>query len=239
MSNKILITGASSEIGAAICKELIKEGDIAILHYFRNKERLTPFCETFGDNCRLVSADFADISQLDHFAGKRNDIDILVNAAAVTRADLLPVLKDEDMTRMINVNILSTVKLCRAVLPGMVTRRRGCIVNISSVAALRGNRGQSVYAGTKGFIESFSRALAAEYGARGIRVNTVVPGAIEAGSLRELLAYGEEEVRNSIVSKRLGTPEDVAAVVAFLCSEKASFINGKSIPVDGGFCRGV
>lgn len=239
MNNNIIITGAGSEIGLAICKEIVKPGDRAVLHYFKNKEPLLWFCEEFGESCEAVSADFNDMEQLDRFVQKRHDTDILINAAAVTRAELLPVLTDDDITRMLNVNILAAVKLCRAVIPGMVSRRRGIIVNISSAAALRGNRGQSVYAGTKGFLESFTRSMAAEYGGRGIRVNAVAPGAIAAGSLNELLAYGEKEVKESIVSKRFGTPGDVAAVVAFLCSEKASFINGKSIGVDGGFRRGV
>jgi 3-oxoacyl-[acyl-carrier protein] reductase len=239
MSRKILITGASSEIGAAICQAVIREGDHAVLQYYRHKDRLMPFCEKFGDACRIAAVDFNDMDELVQFCKKQNDIDILVNAAAFTRAELLPMLKDGDITRMLNVNVVAAIKLCRAVIPGMVARRRGCIVNISSVAALRGNRGQSVYAGTKGFIESFSRALAAEYGPRGIRVNTVAPGPIEAGSLKELLAYGEEEVKTSVVSKRLGTPADVAAAAAFLCSDDASYINGKTLAVDGGFSRGV
>jgi len=209
------------------------------LQYCTNYEKLFPVCEMLGDNCQMISVNFDDMEELDRFSKKQNDVDILINAAAVTKTDLLPVLKDEDIMRMINVNILSTVKMCRAVIPSMVARRRGCIVNISSVAARRGNRGQTVYAGTKGFIESFCRAMAAEYGGRGIRVNNVAPGPIEAGSLMELLGYGKDEVKKSVVSKRLGTPQDVAAVVAFLCSDKASYINGKTISVDGAFCRGV
>lgn len=239
MSNSIIITGASSDIGLAICEVMIKEGDTAILQYNAHKERLITFCERSSGDCQMVGVDFNEMDSLDRFSQKHNDIDILINAAAFTKADVLPLLKDTDITRMINVNVLSTIKMCRAVIPSMVARRTGCIVNISSVAAHRGNRGQTVYAGTKGFIESFSRAMAAEYGARSIRINTVAPGPIDAGSLKELLSYGEDEVNDSIVSKRLGTPEDVAAAVAFLCSDKASFINGKTIPVDGGFCRGV
>jgi len=239
MSNRIIITGASSDIGLAICKELIREGDYAILQYCKNNKKLASYCHKFGDNCQMISVDFDDMDQLDRFSKKQNDIDILINAAASTITGLLPVLKDDDIMRMINVNILSTVKMCRAVIPSMVARRKGCIVNISSVAAQRGNRGQTVYAGTKGFIESFCRAMAAEYGGRGIRINTVAPGPIEAGSLMELLGYGRDEVKKSVVSKRLGTPEDVAALVAFLCSDRASYINGKTIPVDGAFFRGV
>ena len=162
MSDNIIITGAGSEIGLAICREIVKPGDYAVLQYYRNKEPLLRFCEESGGSCEPVSVDFNDMDQLDLFTQKRHDIDILINGAAVTRAELLPFLKDDDITRMLNVNILAAVKLCRAVIPGMMSRRRGIIVNISSAAALRGNRGQSVYAGTKGFIESFTRSMAAE-----------------------------------------------------------------------------
>jgi 3-oxoacyl-[acyl-carrier protein] reductase len=140
---------------------------------------------------------------------------------------------------MINVNIIALIKICKSVIPAMIVKRKGCIVNISSIAATRGNKGQTVYAGTKGFVESFTRSLTAEYGSRGIRVNCVAPGPIDAGSLKELLTYASEEVNKSVVSNRLGKPEDVASVVAFLCSEKANFINGKCIHVDGGFMKGV
>jgi 3-oxoacyl-[acyl-carrier protein] reductase len=239
MSNNIVITGASSEIGLAICEAVIKDGDTAVLQYCSSNERLAPFCEDSKADCQMVQVDFDDTDQLAGFSEKRNDIDILINAAAFTKTDVLPALKDEDISKMFNVNALAIVKICRAVIPSMVARRKGCIVNISSVAASRGNRGQTVYAGTKGFIESFSRAMAAEYGSRGIRINTVAPGPIDAGSLKELLGYAEDEVNSSIVSKRLGTPQDVAAAVAFLCSDEASFINGKTIPVDGGFFKGV
>ena len=121
----------------------------------------------------------------------------------------------------------------------MIVKRKGCIINISSIAATRGNKGQTVYAGTKGFVESFTRSLTAEYGARGIRVNCVAPGPIDAGSLKELLSYASEDVNESIVSNRLGEPGDVASIVAFLCSEEADFINGQCLHIDGGFIRGI
>ncbi len=235
MSNKVVITGASSEIGQAICQRIIKEGDEAVLQCFRRKENL----ERFGKSCKIVPVDFNNARELDDFCNAISDVDILVNAAAVTLTDLLVNLNENDLIRMMNVNIIAAVKLCKAIIPGMVAKRRGCIVNISSVAAQRGNQGQTVYAGTKGFIESFTRAMAAEYGAKGVRVNCVAPGPIEAGSLKELLSYARDEVEKSTVSKRLGTPEDIAAAVAFLCSEEACFINGKCVSVDGGFCRGV
>lgn len=237
MGNRIVITGASSLIGQAIARKLIEKGDQALLHSFRNSAACGPLADASESEC--ISADFTKPEELVRFCKALGEVDILVNAAACTRADLLPNLGDDDVGRMLDVNIRALVSICRAVLPAMMVKRRGVIVNISSVAALRGNRGQSVYAGTKGFVESFTRSLAAEYGGRGIRVNSVAPGAIDAGSLKELLSYAEETVRKNTAANRLGTPEDVAAAVAFLCGPDAAFINGASISVNGGFMTGV
>jgi 3-oxoacyl-[acyl-carrier protein] reductase len=236
---KILITGASSQIGAAIAGKVVVEGDHVILQYFRNRALCLPLKERFGENCNLVSVDFSDKAALDVFCKNLGEVDTVINAAATTVTGLLPTLRNADIQRMLEVNIIATIMICRAVIPAMVNRRAGCIVNISSVAATRANRGQSVYAGTKGFIESFTRALTAEYGSRGIRINCVAPGPIEAGSLRDLLSLAPEEVKQSIAGNRLGTPGDVATAVAFLCDPGASFINGQTLHVDGGFMKGV
>jgi len=215
------------------------EGDHVILQCFRNRTLCLPLKERFGENCDLVSVDFSDRDALEVFCGNLGEVDTVINAAAVTATGLLPTLTDADIQRMLEVNVFATIMICRAVIPAMVNRRSGCIVNVSSVAATRANRGQSVYAGTKGFIESFTRAMAAEYGSRGIRINCVAPGPIEAGSLRGLLSLAPDEVKQSIAGNRLGTPADVAAAVAFLCDPRASFINGQTLHVDGGFMKGV
>jgi 3-oxoacyl-[acyl-carrier protein] reductase len=236
---KVVITGASSQIGTAIAEKVVAEGDQVILQYFRNQTACLPLKERIGEKCTLVSTNFADKVALEEFCTRLGEVDTLINAHAVTVTGLFPALTDEDIRRMIDVNIVAAVMICRAVIPSMVHRRAGCIVNISSVAAARGNRGQSVYAGTKGFIESFTRAMASEYGSRGIRINCVAPGPIEAGSLRELLSLAPEEVKKSVAGNRLGTPGDVASAVAFLCDPGAGFINGQTLHVDGGFMKGV
>jgi 3-oxoacyl-[acyl-carrier protein] reductase len=236
---KIVITGASSQIGTAIAEKVVAEGDQVILQYFRNRTACLSLKERFGEKCTLVSADFAHRAALEEFCTQLGEVDTVINAAAVTVTGFLTALTDEDIRRMLEVNIVAPTVICRAVVPAMVHRRAGCIVNISSVAATRGNRGQNVYAGTKGFIESFTRAMAAEYGSRGIRINCVAPGPIEAGSLRELLTLAPEEVKQSLAGNRLGTPGDVASAVAFLCDPGTGFINGQTLRVDGGFMRGV
>lgn len=239
MHRKIAITGASSAIGLAICEKLLHCDDTAILQCCRHHERCLPVQEKMGSNCRIVQVDFTDPDDIESFCSALDEVDVLINAAAVTIADLLVNLADEHIEAMLRVNMHALIKICRAVLPSMVARRRGIIVNISSVAARRGNRGQTVYAGTKGFVESFTRSLAAEYGKRNIRANCVAPGPVKAGSLSELLGYAADEVKQSTITPRLGEPQDVAAVVAFLCSDEAAFINGACLPVDGGFCKGL
>ena len=239
MSNRIVITGASSLIGQAIARRLIAKEDGVVLQCFRNSEACGSLAEAAGGSCEIAAADFSKPEELDRFCAMLGEVDILVNAAACTRTELLPNLNDDDISRMISVNIRALVSICRSVVPSMMVRRKGVIVNISSVAASRGNRGQTVYAGTKGFVEAFTRSLAAEYGGRGIRANCVAPGAIDAGSLKELLSYAGDTVKKSTAAQRLGTPEDVAAAVAYLCGPEASFVNGACINVDGGFMAGV
>jgi NAD(P)-dependent dehydrogenase (short-subunit alcohol dehydrogenase family) len=239
MNRNLVITGASSAIGQAIAKRLSSPGDRVVLQCHRHAEALHDLTDWPAADYRVVSADFSDAERLEAFCADIGESDLLINAAAVTVTDLLPHLEQGQIDRMLDVNIRALVALCQAVLPGMLARRRGIIVNLSSVAAQRGNRGQSVYAGSKGFVEAFTRSLAAEYGRRGIRCNAVAPGAIDAGSLRELLSYAGDEVKQATAAGRLGTPQDVAAAVAFLCADESAFINGKCLAVDGGFSRGV
>lgn len=236
---RILITGASSEIGLAIARKFNEAGNSLILHCFANRQRLTEQSKDFVAETVVVAVDFAHETETDLFISSLRDVSIIINATAYTKADLLVNLTDKDIQKMVQVNVVVPVKICRAIIPQMLVKRKGIIINISSVAASRGNRGQTVYGGTKGFLESFTRSLAAEYGMKGIRANCVAPGAIESGSIKELLQTAPDEVKRSTVSNRLGTPADVASLVCFLCSDEASFINGQTIHVDGGFQRGI
>jgi len=235
--SKIVITGASSEIGLAIAKAICTSADEVILHASSNISLCEPLKNELGEKCRIIQNDFTKPEEVELFCQELQNTNILINAAAVTITEVLPHLSDTQIEKMIMVNIIAFTKICRAAIPSMVRKRQGVIINLSSVTASRGNRGQTVYAGTKGFVESFSKALAAEYGSRGIRVNSVAPGPIEAGTLRETLLYAEKEVRSSIVSKQLGTVNDVATAVKFL--SEASFINGTVLKVDGGFLHGI
>ncbi len=237
---KILVTGASSEIGAAICRKIAESDDEMILHGFRNVAGLEQLRGELP--CRktvLSTGNLADSGYLSDLINTAEGCDILVNCAAATISAPLAQMSDAEIDLMISVNLLAMIRLCREVVPGMLARRNGSILNVSSVAASRGVRGQTVYAGTKGFIESFTRSLAAECSRKGVRVNCIAPGPIDAGSLKGLLSYTGDEVKKNVALNRLGQPEEVAAVAAFLLSESASFIVGEVVHVNGGFMYGL
>jgi len=231
---KIVITGASSDIGLAIARRLSGTGKPLLLQCRSHADRLA------GMDAEVVRADFADREDLGRFIGMLQDVEILVNAAADTQTGLLPQLDEADIDRMLAVNITATTLLCRAVIPQMCLRRQGVIVNLSSVTASRVYRGQSVYGGTKAYIETFSRGIATEYAQKGIRCNCVAPGSIESGSLQKLIiSTGSDIVRDVNASAKFGTPDDVAAAVAFLCSGESRYINGAVLHVDGGYWLGL
>ena len=185
-----------------------------------------------------VEGDVADAAQaqalVERVEDELGDIDILVNNAGITRDGLLARMSDEEWREVLATNLDGTFHTCRAVARKMLKRRAGSIVNMTSYVGLHGNPGQANYAASKGAIIAFTKALAKELGGRGVRVNAVAPGYI-ATELTEVLS---EEIRGAILANtpmgRLGSPEDVAAAVRFLCSDEAAFITGDVLLVDGG-----
>lgn len=233
---KIVITGASSDIGLAIAKRLASLGKPMILQYRKNVEQLSDAVP----DATLVKVDFSDLKAVEDFAASLDDVEILVNAAAVTETGLLPTLETESIEKMISVNILATTLLCRAVLPRMCLKRKGVIVNISSVTAQKVFRGQSVYGGTKAYIETLSKGIAAECSKKGVRCNCVAPGSILSGTMEKLvISTAGTDLKGVNASDRFGTPDDVAAAVEFLCSDNSNYINGAVLAVNGGFWLGI
>jgi 3-oxoacyl-[acyl-carrier protein] reductase len=162
-------------------------------------------------------------------------IDVLVNNAGVIRDNPLTGLEDEDIKAVLETNVTGTFNMTRAVAPYMVSQRRGKIVNLSSVSADKGGRGQTNYAASKGAINAFTRSLAVELAPRGITVNAVAPGVVETEMSRAVRERAGETVQSRILLRRIGQPQEVAYAVWFLSSRYADYITGEILHVDGGF----
>ncbi|HEY3354232.1 MAG TPA: SDR family oxidoreductase [Polyangia bacterium] len=239
-----IVTGASRGIGRAVAVRLAQEGTELVLGHARDAAAMD---ETVAA-CRAAGADPAvvriDVTAADAPAAlvgaalARGRLDVLVNNAGAVADDLLAVATDADLDRMLAVNIAALTRLTRAALRPMLRQRGGAIVNLSSVLATRPGRGNAIYAGTKGFVEAFTRALAVEVGGKGIRVNAVAPGIIATGMTRAVQALAGAALRERVALRRLGTAAEVAAAVAFLCSADAAYVSGAILAVDGGFTGG-
>ncbi|MDD2492075.1 MAG: SDR family NAD(P)-dependent oxidoreductase [Bacteroidales bacterium] len=199
---KIVITGASSEIGLAITKRMADLGMPMLLQCFRNREILN----NWENDAEVVTADFSDDDELDIFISRLKDVEILIYAAARTDSGLIPQIEEESLKNTIQVNITAYTKICQAIIPYMCSRRKGVIIGLSSVSASRVYKGQGVYAGSKAYMESFTKAIAAEYGRKGVRGNCVAPGSIEAGALKRLNNYAPEEIKEINALGKLGKP---------------------------------
>ncbi len=236
-----IITGASRGIGRAIALRFVENGADLVLSYQKNKaaiEEVAKHCLALSGKAPLVvEGDLGETSTIDEIVGQAMDhfgaVHILVNNAGVAVDDLLATLTDQDIEWMIATNITGLVRLCRAVLRPMIKARQGCIINLSSAVAQRPSRGNSVYAGTKGFVEAFTQSLAIELGSKKIRVNAVAPGVIDTAMSKGVQAIAGERLLSNIALGRLGTTEEVAHLVSFLASDEARYINGAVVAIDG------
>ena len=241
MNKVAFITGGTRGIGKQIAITLANEGyDIAINYRQENKELEETRNEIKKNNvkCLAVKGNIAKFEDTKSMATKIIEefgkIDILVNNAGITKDMLLMRMKPEDFKNVIDVNLIGTFNVTKNVIPYMMKKREGKIINISSVVGISGNAGQTNYSSSKAGIIGFTKSLAKEVASRNILVNAVAPGFIETKMTDVLKEEIKEEINKTIPLKRMGTAEDVANVVKFLSSEDSSYITGQVIQVDGG-----
>ena len=227
-----LVTGASRGIGRSIATELAAAGAEVVLSYRTAAEEAEGLASEIG--ARAVQADVSDPLSAAALVEDAGDVDILVNNAGVTRDGLLVRMSDEDWNTVIDTNLASCFYTCRAVARGMMKKRAGTVVNISSIVGIHGNWGQTNYAASKAGIIGFTKSLARELGSRNVRANVVVPGYVKTQLTDVLPEDATQAMLTNTPLGRLGNPEDVAGAVRFLCSDEASFITGAVLLVDGG-----
>ena len=236
-----LITGGSRGIGRAIAIELSKQDYNIVITYINNEDsakKVIDEVEKNGAEALAVQGDISieeDVNKIIEIANERfGAIDVLVNNAGITKDNLLIRMKSEEWDDVININLKGVYLCTKAVARGMMKKRYGKIVNIASVVGISGNAGQGNYSASKAGIIGFTKSIAKELGGRGINVNAVARGFVETDMTEVLSDKIKDEIINIIPLKRAGKPEDIANVVAFLCSKKADYITGQVINVDGG-----
>ena len=183
---------------------------------------------------RAVQADVSDPEEAKRLVEEAGELDILVNNAGLTRDGLLARMSDDDWRDVIETNLSSVFYTCRAVTRGMMKKRAGSIVNVSSIVGVHGNWGQTNYGASKAGIIGFTKSLARELGSRGVRANVVAPGYVNTRLTDVLPEEAQQAMLANTPLGRLGEPEDIAGAVRFLCSDEAAFITGEVLLVDGG-----
>ena len=242
LENKVaLVTGAGRGIGRAIAIALAKEGAEVVVNYNGSEERAKEVKQTIEENGGKASIYKCNVSDFEACEAMIKDIvkehgrlDILVNNAGITKDGLIMKMKEEDFDSVLNVNLKGTFNTIRHSARQMLRQKSGKIINISSVSGILGNAGQANYAASKAGVIGLTKTMARELGRRGITVNAIAPGFVDT----EMTGVLSEEIRENacrqIILGRFGKPEDIANVAVFLASDKADYITGQVISVDGG-----
>jgi 3-oxoacyl-[acyl-carrier protein] reductase len=232
-----LVTGASGGIGAAIATALHAQGAMVTLSGTR-REALDALAQTLGDRVHVATADLSDRASVETLVpaaeAAMGSLDILVNNAGLTRDGLFLRMKDEDWDRVIAVNLTAGFILARAALRGMMKRRHGRIIGITSVVGVTGNPGQGNYAASKAGMIGMSKSLAAEVASRNITVNCIAPGFIETAMTSELNDKQKEGILGAVPMGRLGAAAEIAAAAVYLASAEAGYVTGQTLHVNGG-----
>jgi len=237
-----LVTGGSRGIGRAIVETLAADGADVTFFYRGDAEAanaVTAHAATQGWRVAAGQVDVRDAAAceaaVERLVESRGGVQVLVNNAGVIRDGLLAMLTPDDVQTVLDTNVGGLFNVTRAVVPHMVSKRTGTIVNLSSVSAVKGGRGQTNYAASKGAVDAFTRALAVELASRRIRVNAVAPGVIETEMSQAVRELAGDEVKSRILLRRYGQPQEIANAVWFLASELSQYVTGEVLHVDGGF----
>ncbi len=232
----VLVTGGSRGIGKAVVEAFVVSKAKVYFTYHKNDKAAEDLKEATGAiPVKCSQLDDVCIQQtVDSLCSENPGIDILVNNAGITSDQFLMMMPFEQWEKVINVNLHGAYRWSKAVSRAMISARQGAIINVSSIAGLMGTPGQTNYAASKGGLLAFTRSLAAELGTKGIRVNAVVPGFIDTDMSAVIPRQIKRQNLERILLKRFGGPEEVAQVVLFLSSDKASYVVGQAIVVDGG-----
>ncbi|PVA08046.1 3-oxoacyl-ACP reductase FabG [Thalassorhabdomicrobium marinisediminis] len=232
-----LVTGASGGIGGEIARTLHAAGATVGLSGTREAP-LEALAADLGERAHVLPCNLSDAAAVDALpkqaAETMGSVDILVNNAGITRDQLFMRMSDDEWADVINVNLTSTMRLCKGVIRGMMKARWGRIVNISSIVGATGNAGQANYAASKAGMVGMSKSIAAEVASRGITVNCVAPGFIATAMTDKLTDDQKAKIDQQIPAGRMGTPEEIAAAALYLASEQAGYVTGTTLHVNGG-----
>jgi 3-oxoacyl-[acyl-carrier protein] reductase len=232
-----LVTGATGGIGGAIARALHRQGATVAISGTR-REVLDALAAELGSRVHVLPCDLADKSAVEALVPKAEEtmskLDILVANAGITKDNLLVQLRDEDWEQVLNINLTATFRLTRAAVKGMMRRRFGRVIGITSVVGVTGNAGQSNYTAAKAGMIGMIKSVAAEYAKRGVTANCVAPGFIASPMTEKLNDKQREAILTRVPANRLGAGADVAAAVVYLSSDEAGYVTGQTLHINGG-----
>lgn len=241
MSKVAIVTGASGGIGRAIAIELAKDGYTIIANYngsYEKAQAVAEECQKYTAESTTYQCNVADFNQvktmITEVAKKYGRIDVLVNNSGITRDKLILRMNEQDFTDVIDINLKGCFNCTQNVSKIMLKQKSGVIINVASVIGVIGNAGQTNYAASKAGVIGFTKSVAKELVGVGIRCNAIAPGFIESEMTAKLTDEQKENILNHIPMKKMGTGEDIANIISFLISEKARYITGQVLHVDGG-----